>query len=667
MKKILSLLIVLMISTSLFSQTFISEDFSSGQMPPTGWLTLPIGSGWSSSSTSNAGGSSPEARFEGFNSNSTARMISPVIDLSSVDTVILLFKHYYDDNSGPGPAVGVATRGNTGWQSVWEITPYTNQGPEEIQVIIADENVGSPNFKFCFYVTGELGNLNNWYIDDIVLFNPPNLDGQMSNILIQSPIQGPEEVKGVVKNLGYSTINEVSVSWQSYAGVIYDSTFSGLSLELLDGFEFSFNQMWISPFGAHDIKMWINNVNGILDDNRDNDTLTKIIEYVAFSVPQRPCFEEFTSSTCPPCAGFNNSFAPWAQTHEDEITLVKYQMSWPSPGDPYYTAEGGARRTYYGVNSVPDMFCNGLHVGASMGAIQAIFNTASELTTNIDIASSFTMSGSNININTNILAFQNYGNKKVHTIVIEKVTTGNVGSNGETEFHHVMMKMFPNANGATVNLENGNPVSLTYNYDLSSTHVEEYDDLMVIVIIQDQQTKEMFQTDYGLDGVIPSSEARLSSITLDGIPLEGFDPDIYEYDVILPLGVVIEPVVQVETMDDGAIPMISQAFQLPGTAQIDVYAEDLITTKTYLINYTGFAGTDEQPMPLINIYPNPVKDQLYISGIKNAQLSIYTVEGKLMLMQKKYSGNAVDLSDLKRGVYILNVMTEESVVVRKKF
>ena len=356
MKKILSLFVVLMFSTVLFSQTFLSEDFSSGQFPPSSWLTLPIGSAWSSSSTSNAGGSSPEARFEGFSSNSTARMISPVIDLSSVDTVILLFKHFYDDNSGPGPAIGVATKGNTPWQSVWEITPTSSQGPKEIQIIISDENVGSSNFRFCFYVTGELGNINNWYIDDIILFNPPNLDGQMANILITSPITGPEEVKGVVKNLGYTTINEVSVSWQSYAGVVYDSTFTGLSLELLDGFEFSFDQMWVSPFGANDIKMWINNVNGILDEDQNNDTLTKTIEYIAYSVPQRPCFEEFTSSTCGPCASFNNSFVPWSQTHQDEIVLVKYQMNWPGNGDPYYTAEGGTRRSYYGVSYVPDLF-----------------------------------------------------------------------------------------------------------------------------------------------------------------------------------------------------------------------------------------------------------------------------------------------------------------------
>jgi len=143
----------------------------------------------------------------------------------------------------------------------------------------------------------------------------------MSNIMIPSPVSGPEEVIGVVKNLGATTINEVSVSWQSYAGMVYDSTFTGLSLELLDGFEFNFGQMWVSPFGSHDVTMWINSVNGISDDNQENDTLTKTIERIAYSIPQKPCFEEFTSSTCGPCTSFNNSLY-------HGVKLTKMKLHW---------------------------------------------------------------------------------------------------------------------------------------------------------------------------------------------------------------------------------------------------------------------------------------------------------------------------------------------------
>jgi len=215
-----------------------------------------------------------------------------------------------------------------------------------------------------------MNNIRNWYLDNIVLFKPTALDCQMAGITTPAVITGPSDVGGVVKNLGTTNINEVSVSWKSYSGIIRDSVFTGLDLGLLDSHEFDFEGMWASPLGTHQMMMWINSVNGVTDDNTANDTVTKNISYT-YEFPAKPAYEEFTSSTCGPCASFNASFVPWSQTHADEITLVKYQMNWPGNGDPYYTAEGGTRRSAYGVNAVPQLFCNGTDIGASTGAAQA--------------------------------------------------------------------------------------------------------------------------------------------------------------------------------------------------------------------------------------------------------------------------------------------------------
>jgi len=80
-----------------------------------------------------------------------------------------------------------------------------------------------------------------------------------------------------------------------------------------------------------------------------------------------------------PCAGFNSSFVPWCETHADDITLVKYQMDWPSPGDPYYTEEGGIRKTYYGISAVPNIVGNGEVFSASMSNVNNFYNEAIEL------------------------------------------------------------------------------------------------------------------------------------------------------------------------------------------------------------------------------------------------------------------------------------------------
>lgn len=70
-------------------------------------------------------------------------------------------------------------------------------------------------------------------------------------------------------------------------------------------------------------------------------------------------YEVFTSSSCAPCNPGNAALDPVLDANIDEVAIIKYQMSWPGAGDPYYTAEGGSRRSFYSVNSVPKLFVNG--------------------------------------------------------------------------------------------------------------------------------------------------------------------------------------------------------------------------------------------------------------------------------------------------------------------
>jgi len=580
---------------------------------------------------------------------------------------MLMFKHFYDKGTGSSPTTGVSTRAGGDWLTIWEVIPTEDIGPEEVSILITNDHVGNSNFQIRFTVDGNLPGVNDWFIDDIAIFSVPGLDAKMSSILTPNQIVNPEPVEGRISNLGLETITELNVSWKSYAGVVRDSTFSGLNLGPQEVFDFAFQGSWASPYGTHDLEMWINSVNGISDENQENDTLSKPIEYISYTFQNRPAMEEFTSSTCGPCAGFNSGFVPWAQSHEEEITLIKYQMNWPGSGDPYYTAEGGTRRNFYGVSYVPDMFVIGARVPTNVNAVQAAFDAAIQKDVGLKVASSFTMNGSVIDITTNIRPFQSYGNMKIINVIFEKKTTQNVGNNGETEFHHVMMKMMPDANGTTENLQEGVPVTLNYTYDMSTTHVEELDDLMVGVIIQDPSTKEIIQSDYGYDGLVYSDESRLAQISLDGVPLEGFDPDTYTYEVALPQGTVEEPIITVEPMHEGALPLVSMAFSIPGTAMVEVIAEDLISKSTYLVNYVySTVGIDDKPQPTVNVFPNPADDHIFITGLKDARVAIHSMDGKLMILNEDFSGNTINIDQLPQGLYIMNITMADKQVIRKK-
>jgi hypothetical protein len=666
MKKIYSLLIALCLGFSVFGQTYLSEDFSSGEMPPPGWTIFAFTQQFVCAPSDSAGGVAPECRIDGFAYSGTLRMMSPVMNMTGVNSITLLFKHFYDKKISPSPTIGVATKSSGSWNTVWQLTPSSDTGPEEIQVTISNSDMNKPYFQLSFFVTGSVGNMNSWYIDDILLMVPLNFDAQLSSITIPGTITSPQPVGGVFQNLGATPVTDFSVSYQAYNGIVYDTAFSGLNLGLFEAFEFSFDQMWVQPFGTYDITMWLNNVNGIVgDEYPGNDTATKSITYIANILPRRVTFEEFTSSTCGPCASFNSSFVPWCQSHPD-ITLVKYQMNWPGAGDPYYTLEGGIRRNYYGVSYVPDLYCNGSQTNTDVNSVQSAYNQGSGLTSFIDIASGFTITGTTIHITTNILPWDNIGTVRVLTIVLEKVTTGNISSNGETEFHHVMMDMIPDATGASVNLQYATPVQLKYDVDLSSTNVEEYDDLLVAVLVQNQSSKEMLQSDYGEQNTTYSAEARLDMIYLDGVPLEGFSPDIYEYEVVLPMGTVFEPYMEASTMDENAMALVNPAFQVPGTAVVDVYAENLYDSKRYLVHYTVYTGLEDKTIPLVQVYPNPVSGILSINGLKDASVRLFSASGMEVMSFTRFSGNEIDVSSLPAGLYILNVTTSEGLVVRKK-
>jgi len=666
MKKLYFLLVGLLLTGFLNAQTLLSEDFSSGTMPPPGWTALPLNQGWNSSATAMAGGSSPECKFEGFNYNGTSRLMSPYTNMSTVDTAILMFKHSYK-RAGSGLDIGLAIASGSSWVSVWEQTPGQDIPAEEVTIILTGDQITSSTFRFSFYLTGNMASVNSWYIDDVIMFTPSQFDCKMANILTPGVITGPVPVVGSVLNLGNTVINEVNVTWVSYSGIERDSTFTDLNLGLLESAELDFDGMWVSPVGQHDLTMWINSVNGTTDLDTSNDTLTKSIEYQSVVLNSKPLFEEFTSSTCSPCASFNSSFVPWCNTHEDEITLVKYQMNWPGSGDPYYTAEGGVRRGYYGVNAVPELYCNGAKISTSTSAATTALNNALQQTSTLAIASSFTMNGSVISITTNILPFASASNLRVYNVVMEKLTTQNATTNGETQFEHVMMKMMPDANGATVSFTNGVPSQFTYTYDMANTNVEEYDDLLVSVIVQDPSTKQVYQTAYGEQDVTYSADARLSNLTLDGVPLEGFDPDVYEYEVQLPEGTIEEPVLVGTPMVAASTVLTSMAFAIPGSAMIDVYAENLYNHKQYVVNYSiDYVGTDEPRQELISVYPNPAHDILYVIGLQNADLAVYSTSGQLMIQKRNFSGNSLDISNLNRGVYVIDIRLNNGQVVRKK-
>jgi len=668
MKKIYLLFLSFFLAMTFFGQPYLSEDFSSGDMPPAGWSIDYYGSNWSVSNTAEAGGIAPEGMFTYSNANAVTRLISPEIDLTGLSSITLTFSHYYDDYSGSGPKLGVATRSQGGsWTSVWEIDPLSDVGPETQYIEITSADVGASDFQFCFYLDGNFYNIDYWYVDNIILFNPLNLDGELADITTPGYIVGANPVTGVLKNsMGDTQINTAEISWQVDGGDVHTSTITGLALDRGDSYEFECDDLFDFPIGNYDLNVWISSINGSADDFPGNDMQVKNISVVSFSDARTPCFEEFTSSTCAPCAQFNSSFVPWTQTNEDEITLVKYQMNWPAPGDPYYTDEGGVRRNFYGVSWVPWLEGDGMFLNTSIPDVNTFFNNSLNDPAFASIASSHSFDGTEVTYETTVLPYADFSNYRVFIIVFEYITTGNASTNGETEFEHVMMKMIPDANGYSVNFQDRVPQTFEGTVDLSGTNVEEWDDLGMAVIVQDYAGKKIQQSAYSLEDAIYSTEDNLSDLTIDGTTVDGFSPDVLEYNVELPEGTTEVPEVAGVPVDENERVIVVPAVELPGTTTVDVFAEDLQTHKQYSINFTVAVGIDESLATCVRAYPNPSSGLIKVKGLEGASVRVLDLSGKVVFENQDFTGNRLDLTELENGVYLLSAELNDQSVYRTK-
>jgi hypothetical protein len=501
--KILLLAILLMAGPFVFGQTLLTEDFSSGVMPPAGWSIDAHSANWSISNSTHAGGTSPEADF--FYSptfTGYSRLITPQLVTTGYTSLTLSFNHYVDHYGG-AYTIGVATRSGSGnWNIAWQIiNPTASIGPEMIVTQIATGDVGSAAFQLCFYFSGNSYNINDWYLDDIKLEVSKTRDAAISAIDVPQYSLGNSSVTGKFINMGVNAITSASVNYKIDQGSVHTSTFTGLNLAMGDDYNFTCADVLNLTPGDYSLIVWVSNVNNLgPDENAANDTLSKILHVASDTVARKPFYEDFTSSTCAPCAQFNSTiFNPFLEQHGDEITLVKYQMNWPGSGDPYFTLEGQVRRYFYGVGFVPDLYIDGQQTPTTYAGVNNGFTNslATPAFLNINSIHWFTVQGTDTSITVHMeIVPKISGSLTAFAAVIEKVTYHNVGSNGETEFHNVMMKMVPDAYGTPVILVDNQSTTIDVSANLAGTHIERWTDLMVAVWVQDTVTHEMFQTSY---------------------------------------------------------------------------------------------------------------------------------------------------------------------------
>ncbi|MCH1611909.1 MAG: T9SS type A sorting domain-containing protein, partial [Flavobacteriales bacterium] len=362
----------------------------------------------------------------------------------------------------------------------------------------------------------------------------------------------PYSINGVFRNLGLDTIINMKINYSVNGGNTISEYISNLNIGSYQDDTASFNTLWSPTIaGTYDIAIWADSLNGGFDMDNSNDTLYKNLHVFDISTQRIPLLETFASSTSQFSVTGNIDLHNILSTNQNDYTLVKYPMSWPSPGDPYYTLEGRQRRLYYSINTVPRIVNNGIVQFNPIGFTQQEFDDAKGLYSFMDLSTEYSVGGQTIDISVNIDPLCNtagiWDNLVLHTAVYEKTTYNNSSVNGEIEFYNIMKKLIPDANGTSLSNLSGpnNPttVNLTYTFnglynlppdsDTPIDHtfensVEDFQNLGVAVWIQDVETKYVLQSS---DGSIVTSSFELDKKEIKVFP----NPSSEFVNILLPL------------------------------------------------------------------------------------------------------------------------------------
>ena len=227
MKKTLLLTIALLFSFTVFSQsraTFVNETFDGSGLPE-GWTTSEIGNGnWRISSTTYSNGSGKELKlswdpkFEG-----TTRLITKSYNLSGISKMTVSFKHFFDnfkDNEFIHK-IGIATSidGET-WNIGWS-QDYTKTGAYTVKTEFTTPDMGNNNVMFCLFYEGISNQMDNWFFDDLLIYEQKELDIKLIDINIPNIIEAEDrEIAFGVENMGTKPIQSFEAkinvsSWES--------------------------------------------------------------------------------------------------------------------------------------------------------------------------------------------------------------------------------------------------------------------------------------------------------------------------------------------------------------------------------------------------------------------------------------------------------------------
>lgn len=325
----------------------------------------------------------------------------------------------------------------------------------------------------------------------------PDNDMEAVSLQIPASIQysdAPVSVTGTFLNLGAAPLKSFDLHYSVngvQAPVQHYSYYNGpLTLTHF--------QPWVPAApGVYAIRMWVDGINGEADANPANNAVERQV-YVAEEYPDRlALIESFTQHNCGPCAAQNPALEATLGQHPHTAQAVKWVVTWPAPNDdPRYffnPTDNSTRRVYYNVTGVPTTVLAGTWQGSPAGVNGSLINTetAKPGLYKLDIAESAASGSISVTVKASPVRPVAATSPVLQVAIIQDELHYNAppGSNGETDFYHIMRYTLPNANGTAVSTLPG--VETTVSGTRPIDPIFSHSFVRVVAWVQDNATQEV--------------------------------------------------------------------------------------------------------------------------------------------------------------------------------
>ncbi|MEZ4772153.1 MAG: T9SS type A sorting domain-containing protein [Bacteroidia bacterium] len=306
----------------------------------------------------------------------------------------------------------------------------------------------------------------------------------------------PVVVKGKFLSVGADELKSFDLHYTINNGPEKVQHFSG-SFPTLD---VSHNVPWVpTALGTYDIKLWITDPNGEPDAKPADNELSRTVKVVEKAPGKLALIESFTQHNCGPCAAQNPALDALVHNNVHNTAVVKWVVTWPAPNDDprhfFNVPANTARRTYYGVNGVPNTILGGNVLNAQPGDVtQSLVNGEVAKPNMFDFDFTESVTGGNINVSVAATALQDpgLGNLTLQVAITQDELhyPAPTGTNGEKNFYEIMRYAVPSAAGTQISTTVGQTSTVSGSFPVNAIFDKSF--MRVVAWVQNDATKEVF-------------------------------------------------------------------------------------------------------------------------------------------------------------------------------